>query len=206
MTENKLWIVTTYVRVATACRWTQRCMQSEAVQQIQSTRIMYVDSSSETARRAAVVGSRDKQANRDRRGKGKYACLAVGGAVGLHGPAGLLAQRLEHVVVVAVPAESVVAVGAQAGEDLGRDRAAPALPPPVVLALPPRRHPRCPGPGPAGCRPASRSSSFSFSPVHRASPIPPRAQSWRKLVMKELLLWTLVVLVPGWPAAGAGLY
>jgi hypothetical protein len=41
-----------------------------------------------------------------------------------------------------VPAEGVVAVGAQAGEDLGRDHLPPTLPAPVVLALPPRRQGR----------------------------------------------------------------
>ena len=73
--------------------------------------------------------------------------LAVGGAVGLDGPAGLVAERLEHLVVVAVLGEVVVAVGPESGEDLGGDRAAPALPAAVVLALPPRGHPGAPDPG-----------------------------------------------------------
>jgi len=78
-----------------------------------------------------------------------FTSLAVGGAVGLDGPAGLVAERLEHLVVVAVLGEVVVAVGPEAGEDLGGDRAAAALPVAVVLALPPRRDPGAPEPAAA---------------------------------------------------------
>ena len=53
--------------------------------------------------------------------------LAVGGAVGLDGPAGLVAERLEHLVVVAVLGELVAAASAEVGEDLGGDGPAPAL-------------------------------------------------------------------------------
>ena len=74
---------------------------------------------------------------------------AVGGAVGLDDPSGLVAERLEHLVVVAVLGEVVVAVGPEAGEDLGGDRAAAALPAAVVLALPPRRDPGAPEPAAA---------------------------------------------------------
>lgn len=68
--------------------------------------------------------------------------LAVGGAVVLDGPAGLGAHGLEHLVVVAVLGQLVVAVEAQPGEDLGRDGTPAPLPPLVVLALLPRGQPR----------------------------------------------------------------
>jgi hypothetical protein len=89
---------------------------------------------------------------KDRRRERVY--LAVGGAVGLDDPAGLVAERLEHLVVVAVLGQLVPAVRAEAREDLGGDRAAPPLPPLVVLALPPRGHP-------AGAPHAQRPSSAS---------------------------------------------
>ena len=59
--------------------------------------------------------------------------LAVGCAVGLDDPPRLVAERLEDLVVVAVLGEVVVAVGPEAGVDLGRDRPAPALPPAAAV-------------------------------------------------------------------------
>jgi hypothetical protein len=76
--------------------------------------------------------------------------LAVGSAVGLDGPARLVAERLEHLVVVAVLGDVVVPVGPETREDLGGDRAAAALAAPVVLPLPPRRDPGAPEPAAAG--------------------------------------------------------
>jgi hypothetical protein len=74
-------------------------------------------------------------------GRDLRAYLAVGGAIGLDDPPRLVAERLEHLVVVAVLGQPVPAVRAQASEDLGRDRAAAAL---VVLSLPPRGRPASP--------------------------------------------------------------
>jgi hypothetical protein len=84
--------------------------------------------------------------------------LAVGGAVGLDGPACLVAERPEHLIVVAVPGQLVVPEVAQPGEDLRRDRPPAALPDPVVLPLPPRRHPpRASAVGPTPSRSLSSS-------------------------------------------------
>jgi hypothetical protein len=77
-------------------------------------------------------------------GRDLRAYLAVGGAIGLDDPPRLVAERLEHLVVVAVLGQPVPAVRAQASEDLGRDRAAAALPALVVLSLPPRGRPASP--------------------------------------------------------------
>ena len=106
--------------------------------------------------------------------------LAVGGAVGLDGPAGLVAERLEHLVVVAVLGEVVVAVGPEAGEDLGGDRAAAALPAAVVLALPPRRDPGAPEPAAAAGPRAARHLRISRI-CPRAAPrarLAPRGRRW----------------------------
>ena len=70
-------------------------------------------------------------------GLGVY--LAVGGAIFFDGPAGFGADGFENFVVVAVLGELVVAVEAEAGEDLGGDGAAAALAALVVLPLLPRR-------------------------------------------------------------------
>jgi hypothetical protein len=64
-----------------------------------------------------------------------------------------VAERLEHLVVVAVLGEVVVPVGPEAGEDVGGDRAPPALAAPVVVALPPRRDPGAPEPPAAAAGP-----------------------------------------------------
>jgi hypothetical protein len=71
----------------------------------------------------------------------KLAHLPVGGAVVLDDPPRLAAERLEHLVVVAVLGQLVVAEGAEAREDLGGDGPPPALPALVVLPLLPRRRP-----------------------------------------------------------------
>jgi hypothetical protein len=93
------------------------------------------------AARGPREGTRSGGAGRREGAAAEAAYLAVGGAVGLDDPAGLVAERLEHLVVVAVLGQLVAAVRAEAGEDLGGDRAAAALPALVVLALPPRGHP-----------------------------------------------------------------
>lgn len=67
--------------------------------------------------------------------------LAIGGAVVLNGPTSLVAEGLEHLVVVAVLRELVVAVEAEPGEYLGGDGPPPPLPALVVLPLLPARHP-----------------------------------------------------------------
>jgi hypothetical protein len=71
----------------------------------------------------------------------KLAHLPVGGAVVLDDPPRLAAERLEHLVVVAVLGQLVVAERAEAREDLGGDGPPPALPALVVLPLLPRRRP-----------------------------------------------------------------
>ena len=86
--------------------------------------------------REASPVDRSKQGDGERTTGGD---LAVGGAVGLDGPAGLVAERLEHLVVVAVLGELVVTERAEPREDLGGDGPAPALAPLVVLPLLPRR-------------------------------------------------------------------
>lgn len=68
--------------------------------------------------------------------------LAIGGAVGLNGPAGLVAESFEYLIVVAVLGEGIVPVEAEAGEYLGGVGPSPPLPALVVLPLLPRRHPR----------------------------------------------------------------
>ena len=73
--------------------------------------------------------------------KKKVGHLSVGGAVVLDDPARLAAERLEHLVVVAVLGQLVVAERAEAREDLGGDGPPPALPALVVLPLLPRRRP-----------------------------------------------------------------
>jgi hypothetical protein len=74
--------------------------------------------------------------------------LAVCGAIFLDGPAGFGADGFEDFVVVAVFGEFVVAVEAEAGEDLGGDGAAAALAALVVLPLLPRGQARA---GRHGC-------------------------------------------------------
>jgi hypothetical protein len=73
--------------------------------------------------------------------------------------------------------EVVVAVGPEAGEDLGGDRAAPALPAAVVLALPPRGHPGAPDPGrgsPGAARHRRRAGSRGSAPLpHGCKPATP---------------------------------
>lgn len=97
---------------------------------------------------------------------------AVDCPVGLHGPAGLLAEGHEDDVVVALPREGVVAVLAQPGEDPRPDHPSTALPPPVVLPLTPRRlsHRRLPAPI---CYPSPTliacAPSRSYSLHHHAS-------------------------------------
>lgn len=67
--------------------------------------------------------------------------LTICGAVGLDGPASLVGEGFEDLVVITVLRQLVVAVHSQAGEYLRRDRPPPPLPPLVVLPLLPRRHP-----------------------------------------------------------------
>lgn len=74
-----------------------------------------------------------------------YNDLAIGGAVGLHDPAGFVAESFENLIVVAVLGERVVPVEAEAREYFGGDGSPPPLPALVVLPLLPRRRPRPPG-------------------------------------------------------------
>lgn len=68
--------------------------------------------------------------------------LAIGGAVGVDGPASLVAESLEDLIVVAVLGERVVPVEAESGEHLGGVRPPPPFTALVVLPLLPRRRPR----------------------------------------------------------------
>lgn len=68
--------------------------------------------------------------------------LAVGGAVGLDGPASLVAESLEDLIVIAVLGKLVASVHPQSREYLRRYRPPPPLPLLVVLPLLPCRKPR----------------------------------------------------------------
>jgi hypothetical protein len=106
--------------------------------------------------------------------------LAVGGAVGLDGPACLVAEHPEHLIVVAVPGQLVVAVGAQPAEDLRRDRTPAALAAPVVLPLLPRRHPH------RQASAASLAPSRSLSASVHLPPSSTLASSARRVGAREL--------------------
>jgi hypothetical protein len=120
--------------------------------------------SAEAAARGPREGTRSGGAGRREGAAAEAAYLAVGGAVGLDDPAGLVAERLEHLVVVAVLGQLVAAVRAEAGEDLGGDRAAAALPALVVLALPPRGHP-----APRASRAQAPAAAARHGPTARAA-------------------------------------
>jgi hypothetical protein len=124
--------------------------------------------------------------------------LAVGGAVGLDGPACLVAEHPEHLIVVAVPGQLVVAVGAQPAEDLRRDRTPAALAAPVVLPLLPRRHPH----RQASAASLAPSRSLSLSASVHLPPSSTLASSARRVGARELpmavgvvgaVLWCLAV-------------
>ncbi|THU52403.1 hypothetical protein C4D60_Mb10t03630 [Musa balbisiana] len=68
-------------------------------------------------RSSARIGKEEKN-RKIRDGEREY--LAVGGAVGLHGPAGLVAERFEDLVVVAVLGELILAAIARRRRSLRR--------------------------------------------------------------------------------------